>query len=132
MNLIVLLQVQSPVSAHEAADEFVKMDPLGIGMAIVAMCIVFTVLAVTYITFKYFTKVYRMDFRKKRNKDGTIAEKVKKEDVSAEVTAAIAMALHLYSSQLHDMDSLTLTINKVSRIYSPWSSKIYSLRQLPR
>jgi len=35
----------------------------------------------------------------------------------------------LYHSQIHDMESFKLTINKVSRNYTPWSSKIYGLRQ---
>jgi Na+-transporting methylmalonyl-CoA/oxaloacetate decarboxylase gamma subunit len=58
------------------------------------------------------------------------AEKVK--DPKGEEAAAIALAIHLYKSQLHDMESFTITMQKVSRIYSPWSSKIYTLRQNPR
>jgi LPXTG-motif cell wall-anchored protein len=56
----------------------------------------------------------------------------KTKDLHGEEAAAIALAIHLYKSQLHDMESLTITLQKVSRIYSPWSSKIYSLRQNPR
>ena len=48
-----------------------------------------------------------------------------------EVNAAIAMALHLYQSELHDYENTVLTIQKVSRNYSPWSSKIYTLRKTP-
>jgi Na+-transporting methylmalonyl-CoA/oxaloacetate decarboxylase gamma subunit len=132
MNLPIILQAQTPTAVHHAADEFVKMDPWGIGMALIAMTIVFVVLTIIYLTFKYFSRLYRMDFKKKKVENGTIADVTEKADVSAEVSAAIAMALHLYSSQMHDMESLTLTINKVSRMYSPWSSKIYTLRQLPR
>ena len=49
---------------------------------------------------------------------------------SGEVIAAISAALaeHL---DAHDRESTILTINKVRRAYSPWSSKIYSLRELP-
>jgi len=42
------------------------------------------------------------------------------------------MAIHLYYSEIHDKESEILTIDKVSRTYSPWSSKIYGLRQFPR
>jgi hypothetical protein len=49
-----------------------------------------------------------------------------------EEAAAIALAIHLYKSEMHDMESFTITLQKVSRIYSPWSSKIYTLRQNPR
>lgn len=59
-------------------------------------------------------------------------QQVKAKDLNGEEAAAIALAIHLYKSDLHDMESLTITLQKVSRIYSPWSSKIYTLRQNPR
>ncbi len=49
-----------------------------------------------------------------------------------EEAAAIALAINMYKRDLHDMESFTITLKKVSRIYSPWSSKIYTLRQNPR
>jgi hypothetical protein len=52
-------------------------------------------------------------------------------EMSGEVNAAIAMTLHLYQSELHDYENTVLTIQKVSRTYSPWSSKIYTLRKTP-
>ena len=52
--------------------------------------------------------------------------------VSGEVNAAIAMALFLYSSEIHDQENPVITMIRVSRTYSPWSSKIYGLRKLPR
>jgi hypothetical protein len=42
--------------------------------------------------------------------------------------AAIAMALNLHFSEMHDEESNLITINRVSRTYSPWSSKIYNMR----
>ncbi len=48
-----------------------------------------------------------------------------------EVFAAIAMALHEYQDNSHDLEDTVLTINRVARAYSPWSSKIYGLRQFP-
>jgi apolipoprotein N-acyltransferase len=55
-----------------------------------------------------------------------------KQDVEEETAAAIALAIHMYKTELHDQESFTITLKKVSRIYSPWSSKIYTLRQNPR
>jgi hypothetical protein len=43
------------------------------------------------------------------------------------VYAAIAAAIYLYGEELHDVENTVLTINKVSRTYSPWSSKIHGL-----
>jgi hypothetical protein len=42
-------------------------------------------------------------------------------------SAAIAMALYMYN-ELHDEESNILTIDRVSRVYSPWSSKYYNMR----
>ena len=53
-------------------------------------------------------------------------------EMSDEAAAAISLAIHMYKREMHDMESLTITLKKVSRIYSPWSSKIYTLRQNPR
>ena len=48
-----------------------------------------------------------------------------------EITAAIITALKLYKSNLHDQESEMLTIHRITRAYSPWSSKIHGLTQLP-
>jgi glutaconyl-CoA/methylmalonyl-CoA decarboxylase subunit delta len=76
--------------------------------------------------------------------DKTVAEREKNEvhqtnqqsnlhnEPTEEVSVAIALALSMYKIQLSEMENLSLTIQKVSKMYSPWSSKIYSLRQLPR
>jgi len=53
-------------------------------------------------------------------------------EIQEETAAAIALAIHMYKSDLHDQESFTITLKKVSKIYSPWSSKIYTLRQNPR
>lgn len=48
--------------------------------------------------------------------------------LSAEYSAAIATALHLYYSDEHDVESQIITIKTVERRYSPWSSKIYGVK----
>jgi hypothetical protein len=55
-----------------------------------------------------------------------------KDRLSGEVNAAIVMALYLYSNELHDQEDPVITMTKVSRTYSPWSSKIYGIRKSPR
>ena len=55
-----------------------------------------------------------------------------KEEIPAEdLNAAIATALYLYKQEVHDYENLVLTIKRVEKKYSPWSSKIYSLRKWP-
>lgn len=46
-----------------------------------------------------------------------------------EEQAAIAMAMHLYFNA-HDEESHVITIEEVERRYSPWSSKIYNMRNV--
>ena len=53
-------------------------------------------------------------------------------EANNETQAAIALALHLYMEEQHDYEKTILTIQKVIRPYSPWSSKIYMLRKQPR
>ncbi len=47
--------------------------------------------------------------------------------ITGEETAAISAALFLYVGGLHDEENTVLTIQKISRRYSPWSSKIYNV-----
>lgn len=48
-------------------------------------------------------------------------------DKTEEEVAAF-LALHLYITEhLHDKESNVLTIDRIQRRYSPWSSKIYSM-----
>ena len=48
-----------------------------------------------------------------------------------EIAAAIITALKLYKSNLHDQESEIITINRITRAYSPWNSKIHGLTQVP-
>ncbi len=48
-----------------------------------------------------------------------------------EVAAVITAALKIYTSNLHDKESEVITIHKIKSVYSPWSSKIHGLTQLP-
>jgi len=49
-----------------------------------------------------------------------------------EILAAIAASIFLYRSEVHDIEDTILTIKRMDRSYSPWSSKIYGLRKSPR
>lgn len=47
------------------------------------------------------------------------------------IAAAIGLALHLYMDHVKEYEKAVLTIQKIMKPYSPWSSKIYGLRQQP-
>ncbi len=54
------------------------------------------------------------------------------QDQQLETVAAIGLAIKLYLEDIHDYERTIMTIQKVVRPYSPWSSKIYGLRQNPK
>jgi hypothetical protein len=54
------------------------------------------------------------------------------QDKELELVAAIGVALKLYLEEIHDYEKTIMTIKSVVRPYSPWSSKIYGLRQNPK
>ena len=116
-----------------SSTQFKKYDPWGIGMAVIAMSIVFLSLFVLYLFFQQLGLRFQGNRKKKALiKEGKLEEALKMTDANTgDVYAAIAMALYMYTSEMHDIEEAVLTINKVSRTYSPWSSKIYGLRQIP-
>ncbi|MCL2417349.1 MAG: hypothetical protein FWD02_05385 [Bacteroidales bacterium] len=48
---------------------------------------------------------------------------------ATEELAAIAAVIHLYQGELRDEENTIMTINKIARAYSPWSSKIHFQNQ---
>ena len=65
-----------------------------------------------------------------RTRNGKRSGSVTDRRIPAQVSAAIAAAIYLYLDDIHDKESRIMTIRKVSRTYSPWSSKIYGLNIL--
>ena len=101
-------------------EKFEEHDSVGIGMSISAMSVVFCGLILLYIAFKVVGKV------------GIDKHEAKElSQAPGEVYAAISMALHEMQDEVHDVEETVLTITRVKRSYSPWSSKIYTLRETP-
>lgn len=111
-----------------------KGDPNGLGMAIVAMGAVFFGLICLYLVFKVSDKVaFSLSKKRVMKISGFSKEEAKSRAAEpGEVFAAIAMALEEISEEDHDDENMVLTLKNVARSYSPWSSKIYTLRELPR
>lgn len=121
---------------NKKIEMFAERDKNGFAMTLMAMAIVFSALLLLCISFYIISKIgERVSERNKAKSHGADLREMAKEDRpgqdSGEVIAAIAMALHEHLDT-HDRENTVLTINKVKRAYSPWSSKIYGLRELPR
>lgn len=133
MFFLQVQQVLTDTVGQSSKSEFFKqVDPFGLGMTVIGMVIVFVGLLLLYIVFYNLTKLIQLKLRRILHKEGVIDKDKKDISIPGEVNAAIAMALHLYFQEMHDEESAILTINRASKIYSPWSSKIYGLRQHPR
>lgn len=121
------------------SEKFKELDPTGGMMTLIAIVVVLSVLALLFLVFKAVGS-YNVRLSRKKMTEATTtdeqseesAEKREKPDLhTGELVSAIALALYAYREELHDRESNVLTMHRVTRAYSPWSSKIYGLRQLP-
>ena len=121
------------------AEIFRQADPIGIVLTITSIFVVAIALVLLFFVFKYMGKFHINNAKKKSVKLKSLQKKTAqfaeiKEDavLTNEELTAIAIALYKYSEDLHDIEDTILTINRVAKAYSPWSSKIYGMRELPK
>ena len=93
-------------------------------LTVLGYTIVFLALLFLFVTFVNIAKVLNFNLQRKLKEEES-------ETMSGEVTAAISMALMIHFREVHDFENTVITIKKVQKPYSPWSSKIYGLRQYP-
>lgn len=126
------------VESNVKVDNFQKNDSTGIAMTITAMAVTFLGLFFLYMIFKQVGKVSiaasKRNAMKAKAKEGIAGSEVYTEsgEEAGEIFAAIATALYEVNEDVHDVENTVLTINKVTRNYSPWSSKLYGLREVPK
>ncbi|MBQ8423180.1 MAG: OadG family protein [Coprobacter sp.] len=125
------------LDTNEKIDGFKEKDPHGFAMAIMAMSIVFSGLCVLFVAFRLISAIGKKIAQRNAMRHHGIEDvkEAKEKNVgteSAEIYAAISMALHEFQSDVHDVENTILTINKTKRNYSPWSSKIYNMRSMPK
>jgi Na+-transporting methylmalonyl-CoA/oxaloacetate decarboxylase gamma subunit len=132
------LELKNATEGHyqkpRKSEEIASKDPWGVGMAAIAMSVVFLALILLYLVFKQVgVQLTAMQTRRSlKAKEAEAKPKVvtvpsQSIRTSDDVYAAIAVAIHLYTEELRNVEQAVLTINKVSRTYSPWSSKIHGL-----
>lgn len=124
------------LDSNAKMEKFEEHDSVGIGMAISAMSVVFCGLLLLFISFKVVGKASVSLSKRNAMKAKGITDKQEAKEkmlgeAPGEVFAAIAMAMHEMQNDVHDVEDTVLTITRVKRSYSPWSSKIYTLRETP-
>ncbi len=104
------------------------IDHFTLVTAIAGYCIV--LLALAFMAY-FFSRLHTIqDFLAKRrlaDQKSSDKEEPVKVVMTGEENAAIAAALYLFFSELHDEEKYVMTIRKVSKTYSPWNSKIYGI-----
>lgn len=91
----------------------------------VGISVVFTALTILVLCFLGIQSLVLKNSKNKKVKSGKKLEEIV--DLESNEIAAISMALHLFLSDPHDEESNIITIKRIERRYSPWSSKIYGL-----
>ncbi|MFZ4455330.1 MAG: OadG family transporter subunit [Bacteroidales bacterium] len=115
-------------------DKFKKNDSLGSGISFIAMFVVFVALILLFAMFKLLGNFSVLLNRRRLMRTLGIRNKADADVLAkntGEIYAAIAMALYELDDEVHDWEETKLTMNKVAKTYSPWSSKIYGLRETP-
>lgn len=98
-------------------------------ITLIGWAIVFLALVLMVLIFTLVPKIHTYCTERKLRKQGKIKkdEVFEASNVSGEENAAIAMAIYMYMNEQHDEESGVITIKRIQRRYSPWSSKIYGL-----
>ena len=119
----------------KGAAAVMENDPNGTTMTLVCVSVVFSALVVLFVLFwllgKYMSNLAHRKDAKSKGEVTPILKAPKGEMYSGDVVAAIGLAIAMYQDELHDRESSVITINKVAKVYSPWSSKIYGMTQMP-
>ncbi len=104
----------------------------GILISIVGYVVVFVALLLLSLIISNFGKILQLKQRKVLKEKGHAAADADDLSISGEVSAAISTALYLYFEEKHDLESTVITMKRVQKTYSPWSSKLYGLQQNPK
>jgi glutaconyl-CoA/methylmalonyl-CoA decarboxylase subunit delta len=108
--------------------DFSNIDSNALIITITGYTIVFLVLASMVVLFTQLFRIREYFTERLRNsKPGDPVTETKVQNTSGDENAAICTALYLYFSELHDEEKYVMTVKKVSKTYSPWSSKIYGV-----
>ncbi len=109
---------------------FSNIDEYALLITIVGCVVVFIALAVLVLVIGRIAILQNLFIRikmRKTNNESKPVEQIPAPSLSADENAAICTALYLFFTEMHDEEKYVMTVKKVSRTYSPWSSKIYGV-----
>jgi Na+-transporting methylmalonyl-CoA/oxaloacetate decarboxylase gamma subunit len=110
--------------------DFSNINELALIITAVGYIVVFIALTALVIVIGRIATIQNFFVRiklRKKKKTTEPVEDLPVVSISADENAAICTALYLYFTEMHDEEKYVMTVKKVSRTYSPWSSKIYGV-----
>ncbi|MCK9204334.1 MAG: OadG family protein [Bacteroidales bacterium] len=123
------------VLCEQISINFSNIDNPALIITVVGLVAVIIALAVLAFVIGRITNIQnffvKIKLRKRETKSDPTEEKPLI-SISADENAAICTALYLYFTEMHDEEKYVMTVKKVSRNYSPWSSKIYGVMSLSK
>ena len=114
------------------ADRIQESDPIGIGLTVTAVSVVFLALLCISLILKGYGKLIMGTQDRKAKKAAATPDAVvspSASQTSGEIFAAIATAIYLYGEELHDEEDTVITIQKVERAWTPWNAKFYNMNR---
>ena len=93
----------------------------------VGYLVVLLALSLLYFVFRYLPNVLQARIRSRLRRQGKHIREDEQLTMVGNESAAIATALYLYFNEVHDEENTIMTIKKISKRYSPWSSKIFGV-----
>ena len=116
---------------NEISFDFSNITEFTITVAVVGYVIVFSALVLLVLVYNFLPKLINYVAKRKLKKRGN-CDDCDVMHIEGNVSAAISMALYLHINEIHDEESDVITIKRISKQYTPWSSKIYSTNQFFR
>ena len=128
--LLFLLLFSMPLLGNNLGEVNIYIVALfGIIIVMVSLFIIYFFMQFISWLIKYYKYIQLKTIRKKKNKLRIIKIEDNRPDIEA--VLAISTAIHMEMKYKMEEKNAILTINKLIRPYSPWSSKILSMRKVP-
>ena len=93
----------------------------------VGYLVVLLALSLLYFVFRYLPNLLHARIRSRLRRQGKHIREDEQLTMVGDESAAVAAALYLYFNEVHDEEDTIMTIKKISKRYSPWSSKIFGV-----
>ncbi len=109
----------------------INIDETSAIRLLILLNIVLLSIVIVYLVFRVVVPLIKKYRSKLKENRSTEAKTEKSTEIrTPDTEAAIALALYMYFNEMHDEESDIITVKRVSKTYSPWSSKLYSMRNL--